>query len=219
MRELGNTDAVVTKYMAAMVEKDNAIFKPRTRRRRASSKRRSQAPEIVDIHPQHRPPLRRRPRRSNRHRRSRHRRLARLRPGAVLLHRSSHQRSRTRRHHAADRRLHDAQSHWAGFRRHEHRARRATIFRPCPPATSTRSTSTSSFPNCILRRFLSRPPSPTERCTHYRNCDWIDNAIVLQMSPAEGQIYGHIHLPCRVEVNRRLVERAAALSHAEPNVG
>ena len=53
----------------------------------------------------------------------------------------------------------------------------------------------------------------------YRTCDWIDNAIVLQMSPTEGQIYGHVHLPCRVEVNRRLDQHAAALSHAEPNVG
>ena len=38
----------------------------------------------------------------------------------------------------------------------------------------------------------------------YRMCDWIDNAITLQMSRTEGQIYGYIHLPCRVEVNARL---------------
>ena len=35
-------------------------------------------------------------------------------------------------------------------------------------------------------------------------CDWIDNAIVLQMSPAEGQVYGYVHVPCRVELNRSL---------------
>ena len=38
----------------------------------------------------------------------------------------------------------------------------------------------------------------------YTMCDWIDNAIALQMARSEGQIYGFIHLPCRVEVNARL---------------
>jgi ABC-type polysaccharide/polyol phosphate transport system ATPase subunit len=38
----------------------------------------------------------------------------------------------------------------------------------------------------------------------YQMCDWIDNAIALQMSRTADQIYGYIHLPCRVEVNARL---------------
>lgn len=37
----------------------------------------------------------------------------------------------------------------------------------------------------------------------YRMCDWIDNAITLQMGHGEGQVYGYLHLPCRVEVNAR----------------
>ena len=37
----------------------------------------------------------------------------------------------------------------------------------------------------------------------YTMCDWIDNAIALQMGRGEGQIYGYMHLPCRVEVNAR----------------
>jgi lipopolysaccharide transport system ATP-binding protein len=53
----------------------------------------------------------------------------------------------------------------------------------------------------------------------YTTCDWIDNAIVLQMSPAEGEIYGHLHLPCRVELNRSLAKSPLALTHAEPGVG
>lgn len=40
-------------------------------------------------------------------------------------------------------------------------------------------------------------------------CDWIDNAIVLQMLPPEGPMYGHLRFRCRVEVNARL--GAAAL--------
>jgi lipopolysaccharide transport system ATP-binding protein len=58
----------------------------------------------------------------------------------------------------------------------------------------------------------------------YATCDWIDNAIVLQMSPADGEIYGHLHLPCRVQLNRCLAKSAPdpssrAMRHAEPKVG
>jgi hypothetical protein len=38
----------------------------------------------------------------------------------------------------------------------------------------------------------------------YTMCDWIDNAITLQMGHGQGQIYGYMHFPCRVEVNARL---------------
>ncbi len=37
----------------------------------------------------------------------------------------------------------------------------------------------------------------------YKMCDWIDNAITLQMGHGEGQVYGFLHVPCRVEVNAR----------------
>jgi len=39
---------------------------------------------------------------------------------------------------------------------------------------------------------------------HYAICDWIDNAIALQMAPSEGPIYGQFHFPCRVEVNVKM---------------
>lgn len=38
----------------------------------------------------------------------------------------------------------------------------------------------------------------------YTMCDWIDNALTLQMGHGEGQVYGYLHLPCKVEVNARL---------------
>jgi ABC-type polysaccharide/polyol phosphate transport system ATPase subunit len=38
----------------------------------------------------------------------------------------------------------------------------------------------------------------------YQMCDWIDNAIALQMGRSEAQVYGYMHLACRVEVNARL---------------
>jgi lipopolysaccharide transport system ATP-binding protein len=38
----------------------------------------------------------------------------------------------------------------------------------------------------------------------YKMCDWIDNAITAQMSHSEGQVYGFLRFPCRVELNARL---------------
>jgi lipopolysaccharide transport system ATP-binding protein len=40
----------------------------------------------------------------------------------------------------------------------------------------------------------------------YQMCDWIDNAIVVQMQRSESEVYGYMHLPCRVEVNARMRE-------------
>jgi hypothetical protein len=41
-------------------------------------------------------------------------------------------------------------------------------------------------------------------------CDWIDNALVVQMSRSDNETYGYLHLPCRVEVNARLRENPPA---------
>ncbi len=46
----------------------------------------------------------------------------------------------------------------------------------------------------------------------YTMCDWIDNAITLQMGHGEGQVYGYLHLPCRVEVNARLLDSRASFA-------
>ena len=43
----------------------------------------------------------------------------------------------------------------------------------------------------------------------YQMCDWIDNALALQMTRGDNEIYGYIHLPCHVEVNARLGSAAA----------
>ncbi len=32
-------------------------------------------------------------------------------------------------------------------------------------------------------------------------CDWIDNAVTVQMARGEGPVYGYIQLPCKVELN------------------
>lgn len=51
---------------------------------------------------------------------------------------------------------------------------------------------------------------------HYKNCDWIDNAVVVQMGHGEGPTYGYMHLPCHVEVNGRLSGKRPV---AETSVG
>ena len=38
----------------------------------------------------------------------------------------------------------------------------------------------------------------------YKMCDWIENALTLQMGHGDGQVYGYLHLPCKVEVNAKL---------------
>jgi hypothetical protein len=40
-------------------------------------------------------------------------------------------------------------------------------------------------------------------------CDWIDNALTVQVGAGGGPIYGYTHLPCRVELNRKLPARAS----------
>jgi ABC-type polysaccharide/polyol phosphate transport system ATPase subunit len=40
----------------------------------------------------------------------------------------------------------------------------------------------------------------------YKMCDWIDNAVAVQMGHSDGQIYGYMRIPCRVEVNARLAQ-------------
>jgi ABC-type polysaccharide/polyol phosphate transport system ATPase subunit len=47
----------------------------------------------------------------------------------------------------------------------------------------------------------------------YQMCDWIDNAITLQMGRSEAQVYGYLHLPCRVEVNARIRTERQLESH------
>jgi hypothetical protein len=51
-------------------------------------------------------------------------------------------------------------------------------------------------------------------------CDWIDNAIALQMTRSENEIYGFLRLPCRVEVNARFAAPLApALLALEKRIG
>lgn len=59
---------------------------------------------------------------------------------------------------------------------------------------------------------FSFSPAVADGTLHgYAMCDWIDNAIALQMSRTSDEVYGYMHLPCRVEVNARIAAAPAAL--------
>lgn len=70
---------------------------------------------------------------------------------------------------------------------------------------------------------FSFSPAVADGTLHsYVMCDWIDNAITLQMATGPNQVYGYIHLPCRVELNRRLGTAETpepVLQHAESRLG
>jgi lipopolysaccharide transport system ATP-binding protein len=45
---------------------------------------------------------------------------------------------------------------------------------------------------------------------HFGFCDWVDNAVVLEMTPPDGPMYGAFRFRCRVEVNTRVSPRTPA---------
>jgi ABC-type polysaccharide/polyol phosphate transport system ATPase subunit len=59
-------------------------------------------------------------------------------------------------------------------------------------------------PELYPSEFSFSPAVADGTLNSYTMCDWIDNALILQMGHADAQIYGYMHLPCRVEVNGRL---------------
>jgi len=53
----------------------------------------------------------------------------------------------------------------------------------------------------------------------YQMCDWIDNAVALQMSRSSQEIYGYIHLPCRVELNASIQSEQPPAPLLEKRIG
>jgi lipopolysaccharide transport system ATP-binding protein len=59
------------------------------------------------------------------------------------------------------------------------------------------------LPMLYAGSFSFSPAIANGTLEHYTMCDWIDNAVVLQMEKSEAPIYGQFHFPCRVRVNAR----------------
>ncbi|MBM3814964.1 MAG: ABC transporter ATP-binding protein [Acidimicrobiia bacterium] len=65
-----------------------------------------------------------------------------------------------------------------------------------------------NLPTLYPAHFSFSPAIADGTLLHYKMCDWIDNAITVQMGHSDGPIYGYMHLPCRVEVNSRLESKS-----------
>jgi lipopolysaccharide transport system ATP-binding protein len=68
------------------------------------------------------------------------------------------------------------------------------------------------LPDLYPGTFSFSPAIADGTLTEYAMCDWIDNALTVQMGHGDGQIYGFLHMPCRVEFNARL-----AAGHPQPH--
>jgi ABC-type polysaccharide/polyol phosphate transport system ATPase subunit len=62
-----------------------------------------------------------------------------------------------------------------------------------------------TLPELYPSHFSFSPAIADGDLIEYKICDWIDNALTLQMAHGENQVYGYLHFPCRVEVNARRI--------------
>jgi lipopolysaccharide transport system ATP-binding protein len=217
IRDIGNTDAVVTRYMAAMVEKDNAYLAGTHRKTQATRHESVRAPEIVDTLP------------NVDHRFGDGRAevlgiaifdtvgqpLYVLEPSSSIVVRISVRANE------------DLTLPIVGFMMRNHigldfagtnTAREAFELPPMSAGDIYTVDFHVQLPELYPSSFSFSPAIADGTLHSYRTCDWVDNAIVIQMGPSDGEVYGHIHLGCRVELNRCL-GRSPALSSVERAVG
>jgi lipopolysaccharide transport system ATP-binding protein len=60
------------------------------------------------------------------------------------------------------------------------------------------------LPELYATSFSFSPALADGTLDNYRTCDWVDNAIAVQMGHSDGPVYGYLRIPCRVVVNARL---------------
>jgi ABC-type polysaccharide/polyol phosphate transport system ATPase subunit len=203
IREIGVTDQVVSKYLAAMVEKDSSYLElkqPSTRPEHLAS---AAPPEVIHTIPNI----------DHRYGDSRAeilgiglfdescRATQLLNPGAALTVRISvkaHQAITTpnvgfmmRNHLGVD---------FAGT----NTLREGMELPPMSPGDIITIDFHLNLPYLYPSDFSFSPAIADGTLLHYKMCDWIDNAISVQMGHCEAPIYGYMHLPCRVEINSRL---------------
>lgn len=218
IKAIGNTDTVITKYMAAMVEKDNAYLASTHQKAQDAQHESVQAPEIVNTIP------------NIDHRFGDGRGeiigitivdsacnpIYVLEPSSTIIIRIS------------VRAVEDLTLPIVGFMMRNHigldfagtnTAREAFDLPPMSAGDIYTVDFHVQLPELYPSAFSFSPAIADGTLHSYRTCDWVDNAIVLQMGPADGEVYGHVHLPCRVELNRTLAARPSEVLHAERAVG
>ena len=217
IREIGKTDMVVARYMAAMVEKDNAYLAHAHHKAPQATHEAIRAPEIVDTIP------------NVDHRfgdgRAEVIGIAVLDETGLPIHILEPLSSIVVRISA--RAIQDIAQPIVGFMMRNHigldfagtnTAREGFDVPPMGAGDIYTVDFHLQIPEVYPSAFSFSPAIADGTLESYRTCDWIDNAIVLQTGPSEGEVYGHIHLPCRVELNRCLA-RSPVRAHAEPAVG
>ena len=200
--ELGDTDRVVSKYLAAMVEKDSAYIAQQQANSRRSP---ASGPGARDRgpHSEYRPPLWRRARRNSGHRRAGSARNAfptagpwganvvriSVRAKAEIAHPNV---GFIMRNHlgvdfaGTNSAARGPRSATHGARRHPHHGLSHRIAGTVPSVI---------FIFAGHRRWTARS---------FSRLRLIDNAIAVQMVRGGREVYGFLHLPCRVMVNARL---------------
>ena len=216
VRDLGETSRVVARYLAAMAEKDSAYLgRGHTSEATSVAPASHIAPELVDTIPNI----------DNRHgdgsaeivgiaiydAQGRPAHL--LQPESSILVRIS---VRAKQHLA---------SPIVGFMLRNHlgidfagtnTAREAVPLPPMSPGDVFTVDFLIDLPILYPSHFSFSPAVAEGTLASYRTCDWIDNAITLEMTPADGPVYGFMHLPARIGLNQPL---AHSLSLAEATHG
>jgi ABC-type polysaccharide/polyol phosphate transport system ATPase subunit len=201
--DLGDTDKVVAKYLAAMVEKDSAYLLLKSQPKAARPDVRVRAPEIVE----HIPNI------DHRYGDERAEIL-----GVAVLDEHGHpvqllepqSRIVVR---ISVRAKDDVPLPIVGFMMRNHlgldfsgtnTAREGYELAPMSAGDIITVDFHLDLPELYPASFSFSPAIADGTLLGYKMCDWIDNAVALQMGHSEGQIYGYLHMPCRVEVNARL---------------
>jgi ABC-type polysaccharide/polyol phosphate transport system ATPase subunit len=203
IKELGETELVVTKYLAAMVEKDSAYLTLSKRPPVERKGERRRAPEVVERIP------------------NIDHRFGDLRAevlGIAVLDaygRPLHVLEPTSRIivRISVRANQELALPIVGFMLRNHQgidfsgtntAREGFEIPPMLPGDVHTVDFHLDLPEWYPGSFSFSPAIADGTLLSYRMCDWIDNAITLQMGHSDSQIYGYMHVPCRVELDSRL---------------
>jgi lipopolysaccharide transport system ATP-binding protein len=83
-------------------------------------------------------------------------------------------------------------------------AREGSDLPPLPGGSTCTVDFYVDLPTIYASLFSFSPAIADGTLQRYAICDWIDNAVVLPMERADGPVYGQLHFPCRVQVNTKL---------------
>lgn len=209
VRELGEPDRVVARYLAAMTEKDSAYIAHTHQPAAFRPHRQSGPPEIITTIPNV----------DHRHGDGRAeilgiavvdefgRNISVMQPGAKAIVRIS---ARAKEH---------LPNPMVGFILRNHlgvdfcgtnTAREHVDLPPMQPGEVVTVDFHLPIPSFYPGAFSFSPAIADGTLIAYKMCDWIDNAIALQMGHCDGQVYGYLHLPCKVEVNATVAPASQA---------